>query len=250
MEKDVIEAIQENEEEINKLKNQNKFMQTIDFSKPVDEETWHKICETPLRNSQLLGTLVKNMFPEAEDIVVHCNYVYFTLLGFKIQIPTYRSQGINVDTSWYKRDWGTPQLHLSKAQKNMLKYYKALDNGESWRTLAKLRLHYTNSILNYKDWFLPFAWFFKYKWKKLDRDGFERQIKEMEDNLEKQIENYKRERKDIHDKALLLRDTVLPMLDRFSTVHRNFNDSHTTISIKEILSLELPNSAASSNKEC
>lgn len=64
MEKDVIEAIQENEEEINKLKNQNKFMQTIDFSKPVDEETWHKICETPLRTSQLLGILVKNTFPE------------------------------------------------------------------------------------------------------------------------------------------------------------------------------------------
>lgn len=39
MEKDVIEAIKENEEEINELKNQNAFMQTIEFSKPVDEET-------------------------------------------------------------------------------------------------------------------------------------------------------------------------------------------------------------------
>lgn len=247
MEKDVIDAIQENEEEINKLKCQNAFMQTIDFSKPVNEETWHKICETPLRTSQLLGILVKNTFPEAEDIVVHCNYIYFTLLGFKVQIPTSRSQGINIDTSWYKTDQGTPQLHLSKAQKNMLKYYEALDNGENWIMLAKLRLHYANS---YKKWFLPFAWFFKYKWKKLDREEFERQIKEMEDNLEKQIENYKRERKDMHDKALLLKDTVLPMLDNFSTVHRNFNDSYTTISIKEILSLEFSDSAASSNKEC
>lgn len=244
MEKDVIEAIQENEEEINKLKNQNKFMQTIDFSKPVDEETWHKICETPLRTSQLLGILVKNTFPEAEDIVVHCNYVYFTLLGFKIQIPTSRRQGINIDIGWYKKDCGVPQPYLSKAQENMRKYYKALDNGEKWKILAKLRLPY------YKDWFLPFAWFFKYKWKKLDRDSFERQIKEMEDNLEKRISNYKQERKDMHDKASLLRDTVLPMLDKFSTVHRNYNDSCTTISIKEILSLELPNSAASSNKEC
>lgn len=126
----------------------------------------------------------------------------------------------------------------------MLKYYKALDNGESWRTLAKLRLPY------YKDWFLPFAWFFKYKWKKLDRDGFERQIKEMENNLEKRIENYKQERKDMHDKALLLRDTVLPMLDNFSTVHRNYNDSCTTISIDVILSSEFSDSVASSNKEC
>lgn len=244
MEKDVIEAVQENEEEINKLKSQNAFMQTIDFSKPVDEETWHKICETPLRTSQLLGILVKNTFPEAEDIIVHCNYVYFTLLGFKVQIPTYRSQGINVDADWYKRDRGTPQLHLSEAQKNMLKYYEALDNGESWRTLAKLRLPY------YKDWTLPFVWFLKYKWKKLDRDGFERQIEEMEDNLEKQIENYKRERKDMHDKALLLKDTVLPMLDNFSTVHRNYNDSRTTISIDVILSSEFPDSATLSNKEC
>lgn len=237
MEKYVIEAVQENEEEINKLKSQNAFMQTIDFSKPVDEETWHKICETPLRTSQLLGILVKNTFPEAEDIVVHCNYVYFTLLGFKVQIPTYRSQGINVDADWYKRDRGTPQLHLSEAQKNMLKYYEALDNGESWRTLAKLRLPY------YKDWTLPFVWFLKYKWKKLDRDGFERQIEEMEDNLEKRIENYKQERKDMHDKALLLRETVLPMLDNFSIVHRNYNDSRTTISIDVILSSEFPDSA-------
>lgn len=244
MEKDVIDAIQENEEEINKLKSQNAFMQTIDFSKPVDEETWHKICETPLRTSQLLGILVKNTFPEAEDIVVHCNYVYFTLLGFKVQIPTYRSQGINVDADWYKRDRGTPQLHLSEAQKNMLKYYEALDNGESWRTLAKLRLPY------YKDWTLPFVWFLKYKWKKLDRDGFERQIEEMEDNLEKRIENYKQERKDMHDKALLLRETVLPMLDKFSIVHRNYNDSRTTISIDVILSSEFPDSATLSNKEC
>lgn len=244
MEKDVIDAIQENEEEINKLKSQNAFMQTIDFSKPVDEETWHKICETPLRTSQLLGILVKNTFPEAEDIVVHCNYVYFTLLGFKVQIPTSRSQGINIDTSWYKTDQGTPQLHLSKAQKNMLKYYEALDNGESWRTLAKLRLPY------YKDWTLPFVWFLKYKWKKLDRDGFERQIEEMEDNLEKRIENYKQERKDMHDKALLLRETVLPMLDKFSIVHRNYNDSCTTISIDVILSSEFPDSATLSNKEC
>lgn len=244
MEKDVIDAIQENEEEINKLKCQNAFMQTIDFSKPVDEETWHKICETPLRTSQLLGILVKNTFPEAEDIIVHCNYVYFTLLGFKVQIPTYRSQGINVDADWYKRDRGMPQLHLSEAQKNMLKYYEALDNGENWRTLAKLRLPY------YKDWTLPFVWFLKYKWKKLDKDGFERQIKEMEDNLEKRIENYKQERKDMHDKALLLRETVLPMLDKFSTVHRNYNDSRTTISIDVIFSSEFPDSATLSNKEC
>lgn len=244
MEKDVIDAIKENEEEINKLKNQNAFMQTIDFSKSVDEETWHKICETPLRTSQLLKILVKNTFPEAEDIVVHCNYVYFTLLGFKIQIPTYRRQGINIDTSWYKMDWGMPQLYLSEAQTNMLNYYEALDNGESWRTLAKLRLPY------YKDWFLRFAWFFKYKWKKLDRDSFEKQIKENEDNLEKRIKNYKQERKDMHDKALRLRDTALPMLDKFSTVHRNYNDSCMTISIDTILSSEFPNPVTSNNKEC
>lgn len=72
----------------------------------------------------------------------------------------------------------------------------------------------------------------------------------MEDNLEKRIENYKQERKDMHDKALLLKDTVLPMLDNFSTVHRNYNDSCTTISIDVILSSEFSDSAASNNKEC
>ena len=80
---DIKEVIQEIDENISELILQKEILQNLDFSKPVDEEIWHKLCETPLRNSDLLGVLVKNIFPLAEDIKVHCNYVYFNLLGFK-----------------------------------------------------------------------------------------------------------------------------------------------------------------------
>ena len=46
------------------------------------EDTWHKICFTSLRTSDLMGRLLKNIFPDAEDIKVDCNYVMFTLYGF------------------------------------------------------------------------------------------------------------------------------------------------------------------------
>ena len=61
MEKDVLEAISRIDEEIKDLQSQKELIEAFDFSKPVDEDTWHKICETPLRSSNLLTVLVKNI---------------------------------------------------------------------------------------------------------------------------------------------------------------------------------------------
>ena len=85
---DVSDAIKELNREIDETQNKIAIVKSIDFSKPVTEKQWHTICETPLRSSDLLAVLVKNTFPLAENIVVHCNYVYFDMLGFKVQIPT------------------------------------------------------------------------------------------------------------------------------------------------------------------
>lgn len=85
---DVSEAIRDLNREIDEAQNKIAIVKSIDFTKPVTENQWHTICETPLRSSDLLAVLVKNTFPLAENILVHCNYVYFDMLGFKVQIPT------------------------------------------------------------------------------------------------------------------------------------------------------------------
>ena len=68
MEISVEEAIKDLQEDITEKQNQIELIKNIDWNKPVNEETWHQICDTPLRTSDLLGFLVKNIFPEAENI--------------------------------------------------------------------------------------------------------------------------------------------------------------------------------------
>ena len=233
MEKDVLEAISRIDEEIKDLQSQKELIEAFDFSKPVDEDTWHKICETPLRSSNLLAVLVKNIFPSAEEIQVHCNYVYFNLLGFKVQIPTSLCSGINVDTSWYSRDNGEPEMYLSDSQIAMKKYFEELDNGANWWTLANIRL-------NYRKWFIPFAWWFKHKWKDPHREDWEKLFSEKEQDLIKRIERYHQERKEIHEKTVKLKEELLPMINTFSEKHFKYNSGYG-YSIEEIISFELKN---------
>lgn len=104
--RDIEEAIESLEEEILECKEQISVVKTIDINAPVDEDTWHKICFTPLRTSDLMGKLLKNIFPDAEDIKVGSNYVVFTLYGFKCYLPTSDYYNIEVDTNWYIKDKG------------------------------------------------------------------------------------------------------------------------------------------------
>ena len=68
----VEESIKDLQEDIAEKQNQIELIKNIDWNSPVNEETWHQICDTPLRISDLLGVLVKNIFPEAENINVGC----------------------------------------------------------------------------------------------------------------------------------------------------------------------------------
>lgn len=110
-EKDIVEAIESLEEQISEYKEQIEVVKNTDFNAPVDEDTWHKICFTSLRTSDLMGRLLKNIFPDAEDIKVDCNYVMFTLYGFKCFLPTSDYYNIEVDTSWYIKDKGLETFH-------------------------------------------------------------------------------------------------------------------------------------------
>lgn len=58
----VEEAIKDLQEDINKKQSQIDLIKSIDWSKPVNEDIWHEICETPLRSSDLLSIYLKIFF--------------------------------------------------------------------------------------------------------------------------------------------------------------------------------------------
>lgn len=76
----------------------------VDLEKPVTEDEWHLLAEDGmyLRNTSVMEKLLKNTFPDAENIKSSPNYVEFTLSDIKCRLPTSKSMGIEVDLSWYK----------------------------------------------------------------------------------------------------------------------------------------------------
>lgn len=232
---DVSEAIRDLNREIDEAQNKIAIVKSIDFTKSVTESQWHTICETPLRNSDLLAVLVKNTFPLAENILVHCNYVYFDMLGFKVQIPTSRCQGINVDTSWYRKDDGEPTKIYSETIENMIKYFNAVDNKLGWYECAKHRLRYGKTC---KKWLLFIVWWFKYRWKDPKRKQFEEVKSKQEQAYKERVEKYRSERKDLKNKTETLLNQLLPLLNEFSTQHYDYNSRGGCYSIEQIREFE------------
>lgn len=222
IEKSINEALQELQEEIDEKQNQMNLIKKVDWSKPVDEEVWHKICETPLRSSDLLGVLVKNIFPDVENINVHCNYVYFNLDGFECGLPTSRCRGVYIKTDWYKKDNGKPGSCYFANHSVMKKYFDAKDNGEHWDTLFGYRLPY---LSHYKKWIRFILWFGYYKWKSDHREKWEKIFKENETTFIERVNRYNEERKIIHDKAENMVKVLIPKLKKFSDKIYRFDNS-------------------------
>lgn len=207
------ESIKRLQEEIKEKEKQIKLIKNINNNQIVTEQEWHEICETPLRNSNLLEQLVKNIFPDAENIQNYVNYVYFDLLGFRCAIPTSLCQGIYIDVKWYLKDTGKPNNIYSGSAKIMKKYFDAIDNKDSWYTCAKLRLNYR---CFYKKWVLFLLWFGKYKWKDDRRKEWEIEFQKQEENFQYRLEEYHNERKQMHDKVVKMHDELIPRLNNFS----------------------------------
>lgn len=218
---DITDAITKLEKTIEDAHNQISFIKSIDFTKPVTENQWHLICETPLRNSELLAVLVKNTFPLAENILVHCNYVYFDMMGFRVQIPTSRGRGINVDTSWYHKDFGEPTRIYRESVERMTKYFNAVDNKAGWYECAKYLLG-----THYRKWFLFVLWWSKYKWKDPNREQYEKIKNRQEQDYKERVEKYHSERQKMKNKTEKLVNELLPILDEFSKDHYMFNNDY------------------------
>ena len=50
---------------------QIKFIEELDETRPVTEEQWTYICNTPLRTSDILIDIVKAIFPNCEKVELH-----------------------------------------------------------------------------------------------------------------------------------------------------------------------------------
>lgn len=213
MKNDIQEAIIDLQEDIREKQDQIELIRSINWDNGVDEETWHKLCETPLRTNGLLGRLLKNVFPDAENINVHCNYVYFKMYGFKCALPTSFCRGCYLDTSWYKKDNGKPITVYWSDKATMKKYFEAKDNKESWEILFNYRLP---RLKGYRKWCKFLLWFFKYKWKDDHREEWESKFKECEDSFRRNTEKYYATRKEMHDKSKTMIEVLVPELRRFS----------------------------------
>lgn len=88
--------------DIAELQNKERIIDEINWEAPVTEEQWHLICQALLRISDVFKILVKNTFPEAENIKNRKNYVFFTLKGIECAISTSFTKGIYINMDWYQ----------------------------------------------------------------------------------------------------------------------------------------------------
>lgn len=229
------EAIAKLELDIKEKQSQIDLIKSIDFESRVDEDKWHMICETPLRNSDLLIEFVKSIFKNAIDVSVGCNYVKFNLYGFKCAIPTSRCNGIEVDTTWYEKDRSEPKKEniYCADRYYMKKYFDALDKHESWKILFKYRLP---RLSGYRTWVKFLLWFCKYKWKDAHREKWEEEFKKDEQAYEINVKQYHVKREEIHKMSIRFRDELLPELYTFTNRVRKYIGNN--YEPKDILELE------------
>lgn len=232
--KEINSAIIKVNDEINELQEKKKIMQLFDFSKPVNEKKWEELCSTPLRESDALKTVVKSTFSEAENIVVSTACVFFDLDGYKIQIPTVGMPRIEIDTSWYKNDTGTPKQIYTPKTRMMLDYIAAQERNTGWYELAKIRAPFQHSKAK-----LFYLWLFKLKWEKIDKKYWKEKEETELDEYRKKVFNYCEERKEIKKHIEKITTEVLPKLEKFSKTHNGFQvPSGRQKTIAEIIELE------------
>lgn len=154
-------------------------------------------------------------------------------MGFKVQIPTSRCSGINIDTSWYRCNGRLPMKFESHTESNMRKYFEELDNGANWYKLARLRLD-----IGCEKWVLFLLWYLKYKWKDPHRDEWEEKFREMDARYESSLKSYYKEQEEIKSRSRKLVKEVLPVLNKFSNEYRKYDGIGNYYTVDKIIKLK------------
>lgn len=236
IQKELNEAEEILQDEVNEKMKLLTLVRSLDTSKPVDEKTWHRITQTPLRTSKaVMSALTKSIFPDAEDIIVGCNVVQFTLYGFTVQIPTSAETCIYIDTSWYEKTEMKSFECWSYNQYNRLQNF--LDN-KSPSISAKVRYAIGNWYSKPME-LIIYLMRRKEIEEKCDRNKLEAKLADAKEAYDKYCKTQTEKARFNHEQAEKMANILLPELRKFSNRFFNVRSGcSNSLDVNEILKKE------------
>lgn len=229
---ELIDAIKSIEEEIEELTKRKEFLENIDITKVPNEDEWHEMCLSDLRHSDLLGRFITNIFPNATDIKIGCNYAQFSLYDFICYIPTSLIKGIEIDTKWFVKTkkpiyMDNHTTYIPPVLSVLTKYV----NATNWDEKSKAIIG-----ANYKKWYRFILWNFKYRFNhKQYVDRYNSQKDDYDKRFNLLVEQHNetvRKQKELINK---MENVLIPELSKFTDRIRIYRP---TISYSSIDSLE------------
>lgn len=216
---------------------QIKYIEELDETRPVTEEQWTYICNTPLRTSDILIDIVKAIFPNCEKVELHEEEVEFCLHGFECYISTMGIHGIGIDMSWYKyiRQYGEFADEMDQECKRIIEYLNIKEPNVYDRV---------DYVYPFKPGHMKVFYYSKAEKDKLwndnkeeiinrtDPERLQRILTIKEIQYEKRVVENEIERRVQQRKITTLTDNVLPYLHRFTD---NVHSYGTNIPIKQML---------------
>lgn len=198
----------------------------------VNEDSWHKLCETKLRYSDCIIEIAKATFPEGKNFIKsNLNEITFEMNGFNIHLPMSSVKGIIVDMKWYK-PYLLNDFKPTNRYGNMRKYFELIEENESnWYELAKCRC---TAKLNKKQLFK--WWFLKAKWHKVDETVWKKKFLEEDKYNEEAYLKHKEKQESLKQKIKEFHKTV-DVLKKWGEVkgYIKNNDVYMTCNIENYL---------------
>lgn len=233
MEDIVKDIIDELNSEIKKQQEMVRFIEEMDFGKRVDRKTWETLCHTPLKETKIMEKVLKNVFPDAEDIVTCFKGIEFSLYGFKCWISKEDACPVEVDTSWYcKKDesvaCGTDMT------RNMRNYFRLKENNAGWEELFDCRIPSKSNYPKWKKWLL---WNLIYRFKSDNKELWDFVFQAEEKEFEKAKLNLEQRKQESREESIKMAQVLLPELHNFSEEIGTIRE-RSSYSVEDILRME------------
>lgn len=150
---DISEIIKDLEDEKNKILTQQQLLTSIDFNtyKPTEKQ-WHRLMEidSVRCNSKITGKLISNIFSDATDIQVGCNYVFFKLNNIKCRISTSATNEIDIIGNYKKEFKEFNDLTVEECQDIIDTVFQLRTNLYSNHFINYLEINKNKVIKKYK----------------------------------------------------------------------------------------------------